>query len=242
MNCKHAVILAAGLGSRLDAPEGHKLLAVIGEQSLLQHHLDGFSEMGVQKVVIVSGYKAQDLNAAVLAYESDIEIEVVINRDYEKSNGLSVLSGASMIPDEHFWLTMGDHYFEPRFYSALHTYSPAKGIEGMLVVDQKLDTIYDMPDATKVRLDGTGKLEAISKEIAPFDLVDCGMFWVKGGFLKTLERALKLSGDCSTSDAVKGLSAKDQFEFWDLGHHLWQDVDTPGARHHAEKINAEIVR
>ncbi len=238
MKTKNAVILAAGLGSRLDAPEGHKLLAVIGTQSLLQHHLDGFSAMGVQKVIIVSGYKAEDLNKAVLSYESELEIEVVINTDYEKSNGLSVLSGSSLIPGENFWLTMGDHFFVPGFYPHLATFDPAENIRGMLVVDEKLDTIYDMPDATKVRLNREKKLDAISKEIDPFDLVDCGMFWVTPDFLSALKTALGKKGDCSTSDAVKGLCAGGQFEFWDIGAHLWQDVDTPGAREHAEKINA----
>ncbi len=238
MKTKNAVILAAGLGSRLDAPEGHKLLAVIGGQSLLQHHLDGFSAMGVQKVIIVSGYRAEDLNKAVLAYESDLHIEVVINTDYEKSNGLSVLTGASLIPGEQFWLTMGDHFFVPAFYRDLGQYLPADHVKGMLVTDLKLDTIYDMPDATKVRLNSEGKLDAISKEIDPFDLVDCGMFWVTPDFLDSLTTALGKRGDCSTSDAVKGLAAQGQFEFWDIGPHLWQDVDTPGARAHAEKINS----
>jgi choline kinase len=112
-------------------------------------------------------------------------------------------------------------------------------IQGALFVDSKLDTIYDVPDATKVRFAADGSLDAISKEIEPFDKVDVGLFWCGEGFASALRDALEERGDCSTSDAVKRLEAAGQFAFPDILRFLWQDVDTPGAREHAEKLAAK---
>lgn len=228
----HAVILAAGLGSRLDAPEGHKLLAEIGGRSLLTYHLDGFKTLGVEHVTVVSGYKAEDLQQAIEAYETDLDIRVVVNTDYELSNGLSVLSGD---PGEPFWLTMADHIFDPAMYEDLRAFPGNENPEGALIIDKKIDTIYDLPDATLLDLTGPDAFR-ISKLIEPFDLVDCGLFWADRPFIDALQEALDARGDCSTSDAVKALHAKGTFTLWDIGERLWQDVDTPGAREHAEKL------
>ena len=231
----HAVILAAGLGSRLDAPEGHKLLAQIGGRSLLDYHVTGFLRLGVEKIVVVSGYKADDLQAAIDAYPSEIAIEVRVNTDYEKSNGLSVLTGD---PGHPFWLTMADHLFDPAFYDDLRSFpGDAPLPAGALVVDQKIDALYDLPDATKLDTESAAAFN-IGKEIEPFDLIDCGMFWVDRPFIAALEAAKAARGDCSTSDAVIALTANDTFQLWDIGDKLWQDVDTPGARDHAEKLVA----
>lgn len=230
----HAVILAAGLGSRLDAPEGHKLLAQIGGRSLLDYHLEGFARLGVTRLVVVSGYKAADLQTAIEAFDSDLEIEVRVNSDFEKSNGLSVLTGDPGVP---FWLTMGDHLFEPGFYDDLRAFPGEEALPaGALVVDQKISSIYDLPDATL--LDTKSEQFNIGKEIPVYDLVDCGMFFVGRPFVDVLRRVADEKGDCSTSDAVRGLEARGEFMFWDIGDRLWQDVDTPGARDHAEALVA----
>ncbi len=134
-----------------------------------------------------------------------------------------------------FWLTMADHVFDPSLFVALR---PPQGVEGALYVDHKLETIYDMPDATKVRLGEEGELEDIGKELEDFNVVDVGLFWCGPGFVRALEDERDARGDCSTSDAVRRLSAQRAFAFPDIGPATWQDVDTPGARAHAETLYA----
>ena len=237
---KKAVILAAGFGSRLDADEGHKLLVPLGDRPLLEHHVANFLALGVDEILVVTGFRAHALQAAVAEVEAPegMTIRCVHNPDYDGPNGLSVLAGARALEgDEPFWLTMSDHLFEPALFDDLGRRFDSwrdPRWEGVLCIDRKLDTIFDMPDATKLRLDGDEF--AIGKEIAPFDVVDAGLFWCAAGFVDALQLELDARGGCSTSDAVRRLYERDAFGFWDIGPALWQDVDTPGARTHAEGL------
>lgn len=243
----HAIILAAGFGSRLKAAEGHKLLATIDGRTLLSWHLDAFSRLGITDLTIVTGFEHEALEAAVARATAaqPIRVHTAYNQDFDRSNGLSVLAGIeqsgapSTIP---FWLTMGDHLFDPGLFSAIASGEvTAPTGQGALYIDRKLDTIYDVPDATKLRFEQDGNLDAIGKEIGEFNAVDVGLFWCAPGFVTALEEALEESGDCSTSDAVRALEAAGEFSFPEIGPYLWQDVDTPGARTHAEALVASFA-
>lgn len=238
MNTRHAIILAAGFGSRLAPNEGHKILAEIGGVPLIDYHLANFATLGVETLVVVTGHRNDALESQLESWTTpdSLTIEFAYNPEYELSNGLSVLAGARRC-DGPFWLVMSDHIFEPTIPARLTSEVERleTSVEGMLGVDYKLDSIFDMPDANKVRFE-EGELDAIGKSIAPFDCVDVGLFWCGAGFVEALEAEVEARGDASTSDAVRRLSKLESFEFWNVGDALWQDVDTPGARAHAEKL------
>jgi 1L-myo-inositol 1-phosphate cytidylyltransferase len=235
-----AVILAAGFGSRLDAEEGHKLLVSLGGRTLLEHHARNFHTLGVDEVIVVTGFRADALQEAVAEIEAPpgMSLRCVHNRDFDGPNGISVLAGARALGgDRPCWLTMSDHLFEPALFDDLSDRFQQwrnPNWAGVLCIDRKLETIFDMPDATKLHLQGP-RFD-IGKEIAPFDVVDVGLFWCAQGFVDALEQELDARGGCSTSDAVRRLVDDDAFGFWDIGPALWQDVDTPGARAHAEGL------
>ncbi len=244
----HAIILAAGFGSRLDPDEGHKILAEIGGRPLLDWHLDFFAELGVTDVTVVTGYENQALERQLgeHALPRGIELRCAYNADFDTSNGISVLAGVDQALEAidkqaclPFWLTMSDHVFDPALAKTIEeAFVPRLAdarFEGMLGVDKKLDTIFDMPDANKVAWAG-GRFSDIGKQLEVFEMVDVGLFWCGTGFVEALRAEQNDRGDCSTSDAVRRLAEHDAFCFWDVGEHLWQDVDTPEARAHAESL------
>lgn len=246
MNTDTAIILAAGLGSRLQAQEGHKLLANLAGRPLLSHHLENFQRLQVSRILIVTGHRHLDLEEAIRAFPAPegVALQTVHNQDYRASNGISVLAAVDALYEESpgapFWLTMSDHLFDPALFDDLsrgfhREKSPSWG--GALMIDKKLDVVFDMPDATKVRT--SPEDFQISKELDRFDAVDAGLFWCAEPFVAALRAERELRGDCSTSDAVRRLQKEGRFGFWDIGPFLWQDVDTPGARAHAEKLLAE---
>lgn len=249
---EHAIILAAGRGSRLDPQEDYKLLVEIGGVSMFDRHLRHFSRLGVRHVTVVTGYRHGPLDERIRARKTPegIDVHVAVNPSFDAGNGLSVLTGADQARRngaiDHavpFWMTMSDHVFEASLFDRLSDRIATEqgGLEGMLAVDRKLDTIYDMDDANKIRTTEAGEVEAIGKELETFDLVDVGLFWCGEGFVDALDREREARGDCSTSDAVRRLTDRSKMGLFDIGGALWQDVDTPGAREHAESLEALTV-
>lgn len=247
---EHAIILAAGRGSRLQPEEGYKLLVEIDGQSMLDRHLANFERLGVSEVTVVTGYRHEPLDEKIRGWETpgDIDLHVAVNPAFDGGNGISVLAGVDQArrddgleAAEPFWLTMSDHLFESAIFERLaERLQPADpgeaDLEGMLVVDSKIETIYDLDDANLVRTSGAGDLEDIGKDLVEFDVVDAGLFWCSDAFSEALDETRRERGDCSTSDAVRRLADAGTFGLFDLGDGHWQDVDTPGAREHAEQL------
>lgn len=233
------VILAAGFGSRLDAPEGHKILAEIGGRPLIDWHLENFSRAGARDVIVVTGFEHQALGDTLAGWPvpEGMTVRTAFNPAFDLSNGVSILAADAEPP---FWLVMADHLIDPALFDRIDEMATAAAeasAAAALAIDYELDAVFDMPDANKLRFDG-GKLIAIGKEIAPFDCVDIGLFWCDRGFVDALEAERAERGDCNTSDAMRRLDRNDQALFWDVEASWWQDVDTPEARTHAERLVA----
>ncbi|MBA2662316.1 MAG: NTP transferase domain-containing protein [Bradymonadaceae bacterium] len=239
---RHAMILAAGLGSRLAADEGHKILAQVGGRPLIDYHINNFARLGVSDLTVVTGYRHEALAETLENWPlpEGMRLHVAFNPNFQGRNGISVLAGVDAVcGGEPFWLTMGDHIIEPGLFDDLAERFEAERQahwQGSLMIDYKLDTIFDMPDANKLYLEQGGL--TIGKDIYGFSAIDVGLFWCGRGFVQALRAEFDRRGDCDTSDAVSALHAQKAFWLWDIGERQWQDVDTAGAREHAEKLIA----
>src|SRR5215471_8386724 len=152
---KTALILAAGTGSWLAGRRGElpKPLVQLHGTPLLEHVMRGAHEAGIERFVIVVGYRGHLIqqwwsNSAL----SDLPVTWVENPEYLKANGMSVLCAKSAI-NEPFLLLMADHMFEPETARALLRRSVREG-EVILAVDKNINSIFDLDDATKVRMRG----------------------------------------------------------------------------------------
>ena len=229
------LILAAGNGSRLIKASGGspKPLVQLHGKSLLEHVILGAREAGIDRFVIVVGYGAAAMRHWFAGRRLDgVSVSVVENVEYHKDNGVSVLKARDQIR-EPFLLLMADHIFEPRTANALLA-EPLMPDEVILAVDPKLDTIFDLDDATKVRRDGDHIVD-IGKEIAEYDAFDTGMFLCSPALFDVLESVLK-EGNCSLSDGMRALGREGRLRAFDIEDAAWQDVDTPEALAYAESI------
>jgi len=161
-----------------------------------------------------------------------VSITLVENPDYHKANGISVLKARNEIQD-NFLLLMADHIFEPETARVLLKQSLTPG-DVILAVDPNIDRIFDLDDATKVLRRGDWIVD-IGKEIVHYDALDTGMFLCSPALFDDLEAAVK-DGNCSLSDGMRQLIARERLRSLEVGDGQWQDLDTPEALAHAEDV------
>ena len=232
---KQCLILAAGNGRRLIESSGGapKPLVQLHGKSLLEHVIFGAHEAGIERFTIVVGYGADAMRGWLAnRWLDNVSVAVVENREYQKDNGISVLKARNWLR-EPFLLLMADHIFEPRTARALLE-EPLNHGEVILAVDPKLDLVFDLDDATKVRREGD-RIVDIGKTIPEYDAFDTGMFLCSASLFDTLESAKK-EGNCSLSDGMRILGRDGKLRAFDIGDSAWQDVDTPQALAYAESI------
>jgi L-glutamine-phosphate cytidylyltransferase len=83
-----AIILAAGIGSRLSSITNKKpkCLIRVGGLSILSHQIDAYKKAGITEIIILAGY----LSNQIIEYCNNLypEIKVVVNPDYKVTNNM----------------------------------------------------------------------------------------------------------------------------------------------------------
>src|SRR5215831_13243610 len=198
-----AVMLIAGQGSRLRGADKNCLkpfVPVLG-RPLLSYTLEAISSAGITTVHLVVGYESERMIAQAKQLIPDhINASFVLNRDWQKQNGLSVLAAAGHV-NAPFLLTMGDHVFDDTVFDCLlDNFEP-----GLLnvAIDRKLDSIVDLDDAMKLQTRGNN-VTAIGKNLRTYDAIDTGLFVCPAEIFTYLERAKSISGgsDCSLANGI----------------------------------------
>ena len=229
------LVLAAGFGSRLAGAVREtalKPLTPVAGTPLLVRTLRSLERAGCARAVVVLGHGAEATRERIeAAYDGPLALTFVVNARYDLGNGVSVLAARARL-DGPFVLTMADHVVGDEVMDLARGHVPEPG-GATLLVDYKLDTIFDMDDATKVRVEG-GRVAAIGKDLADFNAVDTGVFVCTDGLLGALEAVYRARGDASLSDGVRRLAAAGRMAALDVGDGFWQDVDTPAMLAHAE--------
>jgi 1L-myo-inositol 1-phosphate cytidylyltransferase len=234
----HAVILAAGKGTRLRASDDDlpKPLHRVGGVPLIERTIRSLAEAGITRVVVVTGFMADAITATLATLHiPGVTVEHVHNPDFEKSNGISVLVGGAAVAGP-FVLSMADHIYTASIARLVATQDLAAA-DLYLATDPRIHDVLDIDDATKVRTEA-GRIVDIGKTIARYDRIDCGVFCVTPRLLAALRDVRDERGDCSLSEGVRRLAEAGRARVADVGDAFWQDVDTPADRAHAERLLA----
>jgi len=221
---KQAVILAAGNGSRLAKVSGKlpKPLVNLNGRPILEHVLLSAQQAGIEQFAITVGYRG-DVIRDHFRGDHRFNITWIENPDYQKNNGISLLKAQGIV-NEPFLLMMSDHVFESQTAAALLR-QPLGSDEVILAVDEKLDTIFDMDDATKVCRMGDYIVD-IGKQIHCYDAVDTGMFLCSPSIFDRLQ-ACKVNDNCSLSDGMRQMAHERKLRAFNIGEGWWQDIDSP---------------
>lgn len=111
-----AVILAAGMGSRLNAMTGggSKALVEIGDRPLILHTLEALADHGVGPVLVIVGHEADKVQAVI-----GDRAEVLLNERFAETNSLYSLWLARDWIKGPFLLLNCDLFFDPHILDEL---------------------------------------------------------------------------------------------------------------------------
>ena len=156
----HAIILAAGRGSRLlplttDLP---KCLLPIGNTTVLGMQLDTLFANGVKTATVITGFNAHMVEAEIRARKSGPKVKTLFNPFFQVADNLASCWMARKSMKRDFLLINGDTLFTPEL---LQTILAAPKSDIAVTIDQK--GYYDGDDM-KVTLDGT-RLTQIGKTL-----------------------------------------------------------------------------
>ncbi|MCD6372197.1 MAG: NTP transferase domain-containing protein, partial [Thermococcus sp.] len=220
MTPKTAVILAAGLGTRMGRkPKG--LLKVAGRE-ILYRTLYLLKKNGVERFVIVTNERYAGL------YRDFIEkygftAELVINPEPEKGNGHSLHLAREHVSGR-FVLAMSDHVYGEEFIT--------EALKGNGLIADRRPRWADVGEATKVKA-RDGRVEEIGKFLSEWDAVDTGFFVLDETIFEvTAEFEKEKSGDYPLSEVVKRARLPVTF----IDGLPWTDVDTPSDLKRARKM------
>ena len=235
------LIIAAGKGSRLQQ-KGHckPLIPILGIP-LIERVIRAAMEAGADEFYVVIGYRGKQVGKFLehLVHRLGVPITSLVNDDWDKENGLSVLRAKDVL-HEPFLLLMADHLFDPNLLRSLITQTLGSE-EIFLGVDSDIrNSLVDQEDVTRVKVeddDGSTewkKIRDIGKGLADFNGFDTGIFLCSPAIFEALERNKEKEGDMSLSGAVRTMAAEGRAKAILLDG-FWIDVDDPAAFKKAEQ-------
>jgi 1L-myo-inositol 1-phosphate cytidylyltransferase len=234
---KRAIVLAAGRGERLVTGLSFpKPLKRVGGTPLIVHTLRNLERAGVQEVAVVVGYLGDVLERGLSRYRFELELRFVQNDEFDKPNGTSLLKARDFVSEPTFVL-MSDHLWAPELITPIDQFALGAD-EAVLGIDHDIARCIDIPDATKVCVDGAS-ITAISKQLTSYQALDTGIFKITGALLDELARLDGPQG-CSLSAGVQALAARGHMKAVSVGSAMWIDVDTPLAHSFAERCYAHF--
>jgi choline kinase len=161
----------AGTGSRLrgSADTIAKPLIPIAGRPLISYAIDSFASAGVKTLHAVVGPNGNELAAAVAPLlPFQMQFRAIPNPNWRKQNGVSLLAAAGKV-NAPFFLAMGDHLFESSILERLAAEADLSRLN--LAIDRKVDSIFDLEDAMKVRT-RDNVIVAIGKTLKNYDAID----------------------------------------------------------------------
>lgn len=157
-----AIIIAAGKGTRLYplTKNTPKSLLEVGEGlTLLEAQLHSLAENDIRDVVIIVGYRAEQIEAKIKEYETRFKLKTVFNPFYETSNNLISIWMAKHYMDGSFITINGDDMFTPQVIENL-----IKSRHNItMVIDEKEN--YDEDDMKVIHSEDL--IHEVSKKIEP---------------------------------------------------------------------------
>lgn len=154
-----AIILAAGRGRRIKRLHNKlpKCMIQVGDQLLIERLIGDLLELGVDKIILCTGFGANQLMSFVKRRFPNADIKYVYNPFYRVTNNSYTLWLARNKSRNDFLLINGDNLLDKQMIKNVMNYHGT-------VIPFIRKAAYDQEDM-KIQLDETGMVAYISKSI-----------------------------------------------------------------------------
>jgi choline kinase len=236
-----AVLLAAGLGSRLGklTETIPKALIPVGGLPLLAYAVRFALRAGAKDIIVVGGYGFAQVRAEVEGRA--LPVKLVENTAFRDGNLVSLMTARAHIdPTRELLLMNIDHIYRPAVADIVA--KPADDVTGFIDTDRTLGA-----DDMKVARDGAGRVREISKTLERWDAGYVGMTKVPASafarYWATADAALAEDGRAIHVERVLARLATSSTPpgCRDISGHGWLEVDLPEERERAEEALREGV-
>lgn len=221
---KTAVILAAGLGSRLgerteSSPKGFLEIDGIG---LVEASVEKLLSVGIERIVIGTGYLSEFYEALSERYS---EIECVRNVDFSDTGSMATLRGLEGIVEDGFLLLESDLVYERRVLLAALDAPQDTVVLGSVPLDQGDDVF--------IEVDAQDRMVSTSKDASQLSSWDSVLVGVSKVSYDVFLKMCRVYDDVQNSDLhyedVMVLMADfDPLYVLPIGDLVWSEIDTEG--------------
>jgi histidinol-phosphate/aromatic aminotransferase/cobyric acid decarboxylase-like protein/choline kinase len=145
-----AIILAAGYGNRMRpfTDNLHKTLLTVSGATIIGRIIDGLVDNGIRDIVVVTGYRRDELVAWCAEHYADLSIQYVHNERYRETNNIysMALAFEHTVIDSDIVLIESDLIYQPEVISRLLSSKEknvalvdkyARGMDGTVVTVEK---------------------------------------------------------------------------------------------------------
>lgn len=241
---KTALLLLAGRGSRLQelTQETPKCLVQVNGKTILERMLANLEAYGIAKVVMVVGYQREKIINAVNSKRPNLDIQFVVNSEWDKTNNIVSLYMAKDYLKEDFLLIEGDIVAEqkslflldaPNLIALDHFQDFMDGTVVFLTEDNEVARFY-----LKSSPDRPSDLSKLYKTVNIYSINGLEFQQI---ILPRLNRLISQNEtqtyyERAFAEAVN--SGDIVFRGVDFSKFYWAEIDDPKDLHYAEKLFA----
>lgn len=202
MNTRTAVVLAAGKGTRLQplTQNRPKPMLPAANRPILEHVLDALVDAGIERLVLVVGYRRERVQSYVGPTYRDTPVEYVI-QDKQLGSGHALLQAESEVT-EPMLVVNGDRLIEPDAIEAVGTaFADSDRSAAMAVIERDEASRYGV-----VSLDGDEVAELVEKpDTHGHGLINAGIYTFEETIFNEISATTRQSGELALTDTIQRL-------------------------------------
>lgn len=225
---REAVVLAAGIGSRLGSlGSGAKFALKIAGRPLIAYPVLSLASAGARRFVIVTRSETLGLlKDSLLGFVHGLDLEFCVNDDWARENGYSLLVASRCVRDDYFYLSMSDHIYSRVLPERLALEARRHPSALAIVAGDRDPPFVDLEEATLIKTFG-GRVVAIGKGLHSWDFVDTGVFVIRKEVFKVASLLAKKAYRLGVSDVLQAaVRVGYEVRVADVTGIPWTEVDT----------------